>query len=338
MSQVRSQPPIEPLGLYRTAEGQRILRDIYPIFLKVRKIGNGKAMTPIFEASESRVVSASADRESKAKKLAAKAAIRRWVKDGQPLLWRDKKRSEWALAKLEAEMMDVPEIRLLLEERADSTRKRQMGNAFAQFYFGAGHKGAKSAETLALKSRILGLHQIYEPYTDPDPHPADVVLTTLTTDHWFIRFDEVPGEPFLIVHTFKFAFLWRATEELRLSKESGSEGPSGIRSRRSGFGYPLPSGEVHCLMADYGPPGLRTYVILKPTEMENLHLWRHSPLEPTDNAFLYSEVPRYPFRQNVESPGGPTLSANYKVLRRAGSLEERAIDTKLEKLTWSIVI
>jgi hypothetical protein len=326
----------ELLGFYKTPEGREVLRRAYSDFLRARNIGNAKAVLPVIAASSSRgptpVISEDAEKELNA----AKSALNRWA-GGQRELWRDEEKSLRILKGLETEMMAVPEIRASLEEQAATERKKSIGRAFGSFFYGPDGDAAQTPHVRVIKANILGLHQIFHPKTSGDGKWDEPVLKSLNSDGWFIRFEEVVGETFLLVQMFKVSGLGMALDGGIFAPEGESE-RVGFRFRQSGFAFPLPSGEIHCVMADYGPPHYRTYNVWAPSSFEDLLLWQGERKQSRDIVFRYSDVPNYPDRPMPRNFPGRHIGNGNKVLRRPERMTERIVSIKLEEMNWSVIL
>lgn len=207
------------LGFYLTREGRDFLRELLPALSARVQFGDGKIASIIADNSATDPL-AEVDR--------TKAAMRRWRK-GQAELWRDKRKNERHLKRLEHLFMSVPECREILEDQARTKDRETAGAALALFFYGRNYKKTHPYLMEEFKMTTSLFKKMYIDASDD--------LVSKTDTECYIFFLATKTDPYLLC------------QEFHVVGEDDTIFGDFFFPHYSGFGFFSQTGWIHRLMS-----------------------------------------------------------------------------------------
>lgn len=224
-------------GFYRTAEGRKFLREMYPVYKARETFGERKIVTLISDVSH-------LDQDTEYDNT--RSALRRWS-SGQGEMWKESEKTLRVMRRLEWHMMRLQPIREVLDDQAAEIRKFDTGNSLAILLYGSRLLGDNKGAVPQLLNRNVGLFQM----TRIVEHLSG---TARTTPNIFAYYRRPPEALFLLTQHF-----WRREQDADAHE---------MNDRWVGFAYPMPSGEIFRFLIDYARPEIRNFEMMLPVESD----------------------------------------------------------------------
>lgn len=224
---------------YESDEGRALLRDLYPIFVSFVPFGARKIASLVADLKP--------NGQRKEDEL-TRSALKRWAESGQSYLWRSVSKSLRVLERLEVEMMAVPEIKEVLDDRAISIAQLGFATGVEKFFYGT-LLNRVSRNYRDLQSRlneVEGVYKISDTSFEEDDYSKVVTESTVAQ---YCFFSLVPDYSFLITNTFEL--------------DTSLDYPV-YRKGSVGFSYVGANGEIYRFLIDRANPELRTIEFLEP--------------------------------------------------------------------------
>ncbi len=317
---------------------------MYPIYRAVTGFGDYKIASNLVHQPGFRGHAKAFDQRQEKEAQNVGKALSRWAANEQEHLYKNAKKRTFLLKRLEVAMMFVDDVKRLLERQADSAEKRETARALSFFFYGRQQREADNSSIRVLRNSLIGLHQVVQPAYDDGS--LGLGFMGFRPGGWYLYFHGSDQERHLWVHTFMLSIDGISDEDgHRKTQRFWSDKPDyssdevqGFRFRHSGYAFPLPNGEIHCMTADQGPPGRRYYTVwggpLRGTEQ---YLDKASD---GDRMFHYWEAPLTP-----GTPPGLYLSATgrgiwpsgVRGLRKPDRMTQRRIEVLIGRAQWSTI-
>lgn len=240
------QLPVGTLGFFLTKEGREFLRGNFEVFLRRAKYGERKVASIIADIDGNPEVSI-----KKIERI--RSTLRRWNRDKQGELYpADQKENEKMMARLEREMLAVPEIREILTDCWSSNEKHQIGEALARFYYRKTDLNSGDF-TKYLQANYEGIYREFTAWEHPVGVGTEQYQYLKTGGSVFYRLQVVPNTNFMLAQKF--------------SKPPGDifdiSDPSFVRTLHNGFAFPMTDGSLHMNLFRLGPSSSRAYEVLE---------------------------------------------------------------------------
>lgn len=156
------------------------------------------------------------------------------------------------MARLEIEMLAVPEIREVMMDRSRTDEKHQIGEAFARYYYRK--SDLDSSEVLGyLHASFEGLFQAFTSWEHPVGSGTEEYRYLKTSGKIFYRLQSVPGSNFMAAQKFTKP----PGETLNFAD------PGFVRTLHNGFAFPMENGSIHLHFFRLGPNFSRLYEVLE---------------------------------------------------------------------------
>lgn len=233
------------LGFYLTREGRSFLQKLFKHFLARANLGERKVASIVSDHA------GNPNADSKEVEL-VRSALRRWNRDGQIELFpKDAQKNARVMQRLEREMLEQPDIRVVLSDVAKTDEKVQIGEALARIYYT--QNNLKNRHEIAyLQAAIDGLYQEWASDEMPIGVGTEQYRYIKTGGRIFYRLRQLSEMNFMVAQKFS-------------SVREGAWGFKGtelVTMLHTGFGFPLPDGSIHLHFFNLGPPNTRVYEVL----------------------------------------------------------------------------
>jgi hypothetical protein len=234
------------LGLYRTPEGRVVLRGLSQTL--AAKLGGQANLAARMVDPKS---PANFDEVERIRK-----ALFRTDRKLQRELSREPRENIPLHARLEHALLADGDFRMILEDHMHASRRQDVVDGLTAFFCGNDTESIKSYIEVT-QDEICGLYSSVITTESDDGQSGTMYYDRMHYFHY------VPDRPHLIAHEFQF--------------RDRHKGKPYLANRRSGFAFPLPSGPIHRLMANYENPSERTYDLIFPMAKADIERWRGRP-------------------------------------------------------------